>query len=324
MPAKSVSEFKAGEEVDIVLQVREASRGTTKRGSPYMRLILADRTGSIEARKWDCSDEDMSLFAPGARVRVKGAIESYNQRNQIKIANARAAAPEEVRPGQLQQTTSYDVEELKAELLRLAKTVKDKDLLGLLKAFLSDGELMERFSKAPGAVLYHHAYVGGLLEHTVWVTRQAEAIASVNPRLRRDLLIAGAVLHDLGKMYELAVEPMIDRTDAGYLIGHIVLGAIAVAEKIRSLCSFPPDLKLELLHLVLSHHGEQQYGSPVSPATPEALALHHIDNLDAKVQAADAAIEAPAAPGARWTDYSKMLGVRLFRGNRGEAGGSSG
>ena len=318
MPAKSgrkyVQELSAGDVFDGVLLVKEVSLGTTKTGSLYVRATLADRTGSLKAVRWDADERSLGDFPQNGYVRVRGRVESYRGELQIKIEKARAAKDAEVDVSEFQVNSSEDTAEMQKEIKRLARSVKDASLSALLKSFfLEDKDFLERFSRAPGASSYHHAYVGGLLEHTLWVTKQADAVAKENERLQRDLLVAAALLHDIGKMDELSSDPGFSYTDEGYFIGHIVLGTLEVDRRIAAAEGFPADLRLELLHLLLSHHGQKEYGSPVVPATPEAIALHHVDNLDAKVQAADAAMKTPAAEGARWSEYSKMLSARIFR-----------
>jgi 3'-5' exoribonuclease len=311
---KYVGELTPGDVFDGVLLVNEASLATTKTGKYYVRATLADRTGSLKANMWDADEGSLKDFPENGYVRVRGRAESYRGQVQLKIEKVRPAKDSEVDVADFLVTSPEDVGQMQSELKRLASAVKDPSLSALLKSFFTeDEEFLERFSRAPGASSYHHAYVGGLLEHTLWVAKEADAVAKQNERLWRDLLLAAALLHDIGKMDELSSDPGFNYTDEGYLIGHVVLGALEVEKRIRRIDGFPAELRLEMLHMVLSHHGQKEFGSPVMPATPEAIALHHVDNLDAKVQAADAAMKAPAAEGARWSEYNKMLSARMFR-----------
>jgi 3'-5' exoribonuclease len=311
---KMIGELTPGDTFDGVLLVNEASLATTKTGKYYVRAMLGDRTGSLKANRWDADEGSLAGFPLNGYVRVRGVVESYRGQVQLKIDKARAARDGEVDPADFEVVSEKDLGEMVKELKRLARSVKDGHLSALLNAFFTeDKEFLSRFSRAPGASSYHHACIGGLLEHTLWVAKEADAVAGKNDRLWRDLLVTGALLHDIGKMDELSTDPGFSYTDAGYFIGHIVLGTMEVEKRIGRIESFPADLRLEVLHLMLSHHGQKEYGSPVMPATPEALALHHIDNLDAKVQAADAAMKEPAQEGARWSDYNKMLAARVFR-----------
>ena len=318
MASKTVRELQPGDTVDRALLVREASIATTRNGKPYLRATLADRTGEISAIQFDVPEDYLAAFPSGGYVRVRGTAESYKGRVNLKLQAARAAEPSDVDPADFEVVTERDVKALRKDVSKLVRSVKEPDLARLLAAFFDDKAWRERFERAPGASSYHHACVGGLMEHTVDVSRAAAAVAGENERLRRDLLVAGALLHDIGKIDELSPDAGFDRTDAGNFVGHITLGALTVDAKLRELGGFPEVLRLEVLHLLLSHHGQKEWGSPVLPATPEALALHHLDNLDAKVQAADAAARQPAAEGARWSEFSRMLGVRVWRGEAGE------
>jgi len=312
---KTVRDLEPGDTVDRALLVREASLATTRNGKSYLRATLADRTGEISAIQFDVAEDCLGAFPSGGYVRVRGTAESYKGRVNLKLQAARAAQPSEVDPADFEVVTERDAKELSKLVSELVRSVKEPDLSRLLKSFFDDKAWRERFERAPGATNFHHACVGGLMEHTVDVAAAADAVAAGNDRLRRDLLVAGALLHDIGKMDELSPDAGFDRTDAGNFVGHITLGALTVDAKITELGGFPEVLRLEVLHLLLSHHGQKEWGSPVTPATPEAFALHHLDNLDAKVQAADAVARAPAAEGARWSEYSRMLGVRIWRGD---------
>jgi 3'-5' exoribonuclease len=325
---KPVREIEPGDEVDQVFHVREASSATTKHGKPYLRATLGDATGEVGAIQFDVDEKVLESFPKGGYSRVRAVAESYKGKVSLKIAQARAAEGTEADPADFVPTTDEDVKALKKELVKLVRSVRRPELASALRAFFDDAEFVERFTRAPGATSYHHACAGGLLEHTVWVARQADAVAGSNARLDRDLLVAGALLHDIGKMEELSGEAGFEKTDAGNLVGHVVLGALMFDERARGIEDLPEDTRLAFLHMLLSHHGQRDWGSPVLPATAEALALHHLDNLDARVSAADAAVRVAAAPGTRWTEYNKMLGVRVWRGaaaatppSHGTAGG---
>ncbi len=311
---KTIRDLEPGDAVDRALLVREASLATARNGKSYLRATLADRTGDISAIQFDVAENCLDAFPSGGYVRVRGTAESYKGRVNLKLQAARPAEDSEIDPADFEVVTERDMKVLKKDLTKLVRSVKEPDLARLLAGFFDEKAWRKRFERAPGATSFHHACVGGLMEHTLDVASAADAIADGNARLRRDLLVAGALLHDIGKMDELSSDAGFDRTDAGNFIGHITIGALSLDAKLKELGSFPEVLRLEIIHLLLSHHGQKEWGSPVLPATPEALALHHLDNLDAKVQAADAAARAPAAEGAHWSEYSRMLGVRIWRG----------
>jgi 3'-5' exoribonuclease len=213
------------------------------------------------------------------------------------------------------RSTPRDLGELRKQLAELVESVKDQALRALLDAFFGDEEFAAAYGRSPAATEYHHAYVGGLLEHSVSMARSAATLAAERgAELDRDLLVAGALLHDLGKVCEMTAGPAFDYTDAGRLVGHIVLGCIEADRRMAAIADFPAQTRLHVLHLLASHHGQKEFGAPVLPATPEALALHHLDNLDAKVRAA---ADAEPKPGEEaWSDYQRMLGARVYKRSR--------
>jgi len=306
-----VNSLSEGNSVEEVFFVKESSLRTARTGSLYLDAVLADRTGSIPAKLWRAEENTLQRVPRGGYVRVRGFVESYRNTLQLKIEDAAPVRAEDIDPQDYHAASERDVEEMKEEMKGLVGAVKGRDLKKLLGRVF-DGPFAEEFASAPAASSYHHAYRGGLLEHTVAVAKAARACAKLDPRLDPDLLLAGALLHDVGKAHELACDPGPDYTDEGRLLGHMFLGAKRVDEAIASTEGFPPLLRLRLLHMILSHHGQHEFGAPVLPATPEALALHHLDNIDAKVQAAAPAIEPDASDG-NWTDYMRMLSVRVFK-----------
>jgi 3'-5' exoribonuclease len=317
VPARTpVRDLTPGMNVDCIFNVREVALSTAKNGNQYIRALLADKSGAIKANKWDADEGVLACFSQGGYVRVRGTVESFRGQNQIKIEQVRSADQAEVDPTDFLATTDRDLGGLRKELKRLVKSVKNSHLSALLqRIFEEDHDLFEAYCRAPAANKYHHAYIGGLLEHSVAIAKGGEAIAEANDRLDRDLLVTGALLHDIGKIEELSSDVGFDKTDEGQMVGHICLGAIMLHDIMSGMGQFPQDLRLQLLHLVLSHHGMREYGSPIVPATAEALALHHLDNLDAKVQAADAAAHQPAPEGAKWTEFVRMLETRVYRGH---------
>jgi 3'-5' exoribonuclease len=311
----NVKDLVEGMSVEEVYLVKDASMRETRTGKNYIAAQLADATGGITTRMWDAQPAHAASFKAGSFVQVRGHVESYQGQPQLVINSFRAVDPAGVDVSAFLRATPKDVGELEKEVRRLVKSVKDKPLGALLEAFFGDADFMARFTRAPAAAEYHHAYVGGLMEHTAAVAATAEKVAESRPdELDRDLLVAGALLHDIGKAYELSAGPAMDYTDAGRLIGHIVMGCLEAERRMGAIEKFPTETRRQVLHLIVSHHGQREFGSPVLPATPEALALHHIDNLDAKVRAA---ADAPPQPGDdAWSDYQRMLGVRIYQRKR--------
>ncbi len=310
----TVEELAEGLSVEEVYLVRNASMRETRTGKNYIAAELGDATGKITTRVWDAQPAHASSFKAGNFLHVRGHVESYQGQPQLVVGSFRPVEAAEVDMAAFLPATPRDVGEMQKKLEALVKSVKDKPLRALLNAFFDDEDFAARFSQAPAASDFHHAYVGGLLEHTVSVAGSAARTAEEHQELDRDLLVAGALLHDLGKVWELSAGPVMDYTDAGRLLGHIVMGSLEAEKRMSAIPGFPAETRRQLLHLLISHHGQREFGSPVLPATPEALALHHLDNLDAKIRAA--ADAAPQAPGEPWSDFKRMLGVRIYRRKR--------
>jgi len=311
-----IEDLVEGTAVDEIFLVKESSMRETRTGKNYIAAKLSDSSGSITTRMWDATPAHAAQFKAGAFLRVRGRVESYQGQPQLVVNSLREVDAAGVDPADFMPTTPRDVKELKQELGRLVESVKDEALSALLGSFFDDEDFRARFCRVPAASDFHHAYGAGLLEHTVAVAATAEKVAESRPGdLDRDLLIAGALLHDIGKTYELTAGPNFDYTDAGRLIGHIVMGCLEAEKRMGAIPDFPAETRRQVLHLIVSHHGQREFGSPVLPATPEALALHHIDNLDAKIRAA--ADTSPQPGDDTWSDYQRMLGVRVYQRRRG-------
>ena len=309
----NIEDLAEGLSVEETYLVTEGSLREARNGKSYIAAALADATGSVSARVWDARPEQAGVFRAGSYVRVRGFAETYQGSLQLVVSSFRPVAPGEVEARAFLPATEADPAELERRLAAVSGRVQDQALAGLLQAFFGDGEFMGRFRESPAAVEFHHACLGGLLEHTVAVAESAEATAAARPELDRDLLVAGALLHDVGKVWELSASPAFDYTDDGRLVGHIVMGVLEADRRMAAIEGFPAETRRQLLHLLASHHGQREYGSPVLPVTAEALALHHLDNLDAKVRAA---VEAPTPMGGDWSEFRKMLGVRVYHRKR--------
>lgn len=287
----------------------------SSRDKPYLRLTLGDRTGSIDAFVWDNAPEYAAQLEEGDVVEVRGRPQVHKDTPQLRVDHLRkvedlgAVDPSEFRPG-LDAMVRQKIWE---DTVRLLAQVGNPFVAALLRTYTDDLALREAYLEAPAAKSFHHAYVGGLAEHTLAVMRLAWAVAELYPgRLQRDLLVAGAFLHDVAK-----VEEMCPRTgaytDAGRLLGHIALGARRLRERAAGVPDFPEPLLLHLEHLILSHHERIDWGSPVEPQTLEAMALNFIDNLDAKLAGAWAWLEGEEVPAGGWSSYWKGLGRQLHR-----------
>jgi len=306
----------ANQTVDEVYLLRVCQLRTTRRGKFYLHLELEDRTGRINARMWNATEALFKALDGAQFVRVSSRVEVYQDALQMIVDTIRSVRPDEVNVAEFLPTTTRDVDAMWTTLRALAATVTEPHLSTLLTAVLDDETFAAKFRKAPAAVTYHQPFLGGLLEHTLSVTEMADIVAARYPRLDRDLLIAGCILHDIGKVDELSYDTAFDYTDRGRLIGHLIIAVGYLQDRVREIEGFPPELFDVLSHLILSHHGEYEWGSPKLPMTAEAFALHHLDNLDAKVEASTRAIESKRVGEGNWTEFNRMFQRRLYRGPR--------
>jgi 3'-5' exoribonuclease len=255
-----------------------------KGGGKYLALTLADKTGQFEARMWEQFEQAFATCNAGCYVKAQGRIDKYQGRYQITLQQMRVAAENEVDTADFQPTTQYDIDALWAELNGFVDSFSNPYLQQLVRSFLDDPELGPAFRTAPAAKMLHHAWIGGLLEHVVFLLRLAERIAPQYPEVDRDLLMAGAILHDFGKVRELAWKSSFSYTAEGQLLGHITIVIGLLREKVRLIEGFPERLRILVEHLILSHHGRFEFGSPKLPMTPEAIVFSAIDDLEAKMQ----------------------------------------
>ena len=317
MEQVKIKNFAEGDIVEGFYAVKDASLQTTTTGKNYIRITISDSSGVISGNMWDASKELFSTFRPGSIIKTRAVVESYRGKLQVKIDKLRLADSSEVDYSQFIPKTKFNIDSLWNELNGFIDTIADSEYKLMVEHIFSSNEVCEKFKMSPAAKSNHHAYIGGLLEHTVSLLRYAVAFATASPvGLDLDLLIAGTVLHDIGKIYELSVQAIIDYTDRGKLLGHLIIGSIMVEDAARELEGFPEEKKILLQHMILSHHGKYEYGSPVLPAIPEAFALHHIDNLDAKTVAACRIINEDESENS-WTERSWMLDTTLYKKGQG-------
>jgi 3'-5' exoribonuclease len=253
-------------------------------GGQYLALTLADKTGSFEARMWEDFADALATCSSGCYVKVQGRIDKYQGRFQITLSKMRSAAESEIDTADFQPTTQYDIAALTSELNDFVSSFTNPHLQTLVRSFLDDPDLGPAFRTAPAAKMLHHAWIGGLLEHVVFLLRLAERIAPQYPEVDRDLLMTGAILHDFGKVRELAWKTSFSYTAEGQLLGHITIVIGMLRDKIRLLPDFPDRLRILVEHLILSHHGRFEFGSPKLPMTAEAIVFSAIDDLEAKMQ----------------------------------------
>lgn len=314
-PRSWIKDLRPGDEVDEAYAVRSREVRQRRSGGPYLALVLADRSGEVAALAWENVDRIGDLCEPGRIVRIGGQVQRYNQRLQLVVR--RAASADDVDPGGdlFIRSSRMPVAVLWQALEEQIEGIADPHLKQLLFRVYADPDVREKFRIAPAARSLHHAYRSGLLEHTVSMCRAGRALAS-HYELDEDLVVAGCLVHDLGKIWELEAGASIEYTDDGRLLGHIPMTAAYLDRRIDELPEFPAETRRQLLHIVLSHHGEYEYGSPRRPKFPEALLVHVVDNLDSKLAGMLEAIHGDCAPDAAWTPYSRILERFVYRRRR--------
>jgi 3'-5' exoribonuclease len=309
-----VNQIKDGDKVESIFLVKDKNTGITKNGNLYIHLMLMDRTGEIKARIWDNAEEFKKKFEKNNFIKVKSRASLYQKMLQLTIKDLEYIPSDEVFIDDFLPKTKSNIEKLFNELKKHANGINNIHLKKLLELFLKDEEWMHLFKMAPAAKSLHHAYIGGLLEHTLNLVKLVIEISKLYPRLNIDLLISGAILHDIGKIKELSFQNVFDYTDKGRLVGHITIGVEMLNEKIQELPDFPFELDLLLKHLILSHHGHFEFGSPKRPKTLEAIALYYLDDLDAKIDGIARLIDVENDNKSPWTSFSRLYERYFFKG----------
>lgn len=316
MKSQFTEALSLGDTIQDVFVVSRIALGQYERGE-YLRLRLADRTGKISAVMWSGAAEAYRSIRSGELAWVEGRVESYRGELQVKVSRlSRVPFDEGIDSGDFLPRSRFSPEELRQRLSIVVSQVGDDSCRRLLEALLADEEMMDKFSRAPGGKTWHHAYVGGLLEHTLSVVELCRLVAPLYPGVKVDLLTTGAVFHDLGKTRELTYDIALDYATEGRLVGHVVMSYDLVRHYAAQVEGFPEDSLLYLEHMILSHHGEIER-SPVLPMTLEACLLHYLDNMDAQMMATINEMEKVRDLGREWTEYIKLLGRPLFVGALG-------
>lgn len=309
-----IGELREGERINEIYLCKQKQTAMTKAGKPYESLVLQDRTGTLDAKIWDPSSNGIEECDALDYVNVMGDVISFQGNLQLNIKRLRKASEGEYEPADYLPVSQYDVEEMYRELQGYVKDLTNpylKKLAGDL--FLEDADFAKRFQFHSAAKSVHHGFVGGLLEHTLSVTRLCAFFADTYQILNRDLLITAALFHDIGKLEELSVFPENDYTDEGQLLGHIAMGMEIVGMRIRAIDGFPRGLANELKHCILAHHGELEYGSPKRPAIPEAVALNFADNVDAKMETMKELFANVPAGNTDWQGYNRLFESNIRR-----------
>lgn len=319
MPRQPIASLPPQTRVDQVFLATHKQLRPNRNGQLYLQVDLADRSGSITGRLWNASDDDFDAFDDGDYVWVEGHTQLFSGALQIIVAAISRADPGTYDEADFHVLSTADVAGLEAELRRILETIASAPLRDLTAAVLADGPLMQALARSPAGVKHHHAYTGGLLEHVVSLLRLADRVAPLYPDIDRDFLLVGVLLHDIGKTVELESEKGFSYTDAGQLLGHVLLGLEIVDRTIRTVEArtgrpFDAETALRIKHMIASHHGQYEFGAPKLPMTLEAIALHHLDHLDAKLAATVQLLRAEAALDGGWTTYQQSHGRKFFRG----------
>jgi 3'-5' exoribonuclease len=283
-----------------------------KTGDPYLALTLGDRTGQIEAKMWDNVEDSLDAFEQDDFLKVKGLINKYKNRFQLTIHKLRKLGESEIDFSDYLPKTTKNIDELWQTLTDFVASIQNTHLRNLVQGFMADPEIAQAYRNAPAAKTLHHAYIGGLLDHVVSLFRSCDLICRNYPQVNRDLVLAGAFLHDIGKIHELTYNRSFSYTTRGQLLGHMIIELEMLQAKLSLVPDFPPELKTLLEHLIISHHGEYEFGSPKLPMFPEALVLHYMDDLDSKMESMRALFDREVEQENPWTSYNASLGRPLL------------
>lgn len=309
---KRLNELSAGDEFTLFLIITKSEIKTAKTGKPFLSLELRDQSALLPAKVWSKFEESADQLKEGTIVKVAGSIEEFNNALQIRVEKIRPAKDEDnVSPDDFLPKSRKPLNELIGELKGVIGSISNPYLSALIKKILS-GKNLERYSRTPAGKAWHHAYIHGLLEHTLEIIKICDLMALIHPEIKRDLLITGALLHDFGKTEELTYDTAFDYSDKGKLLGHIVISALEVEKAADGIPEFPEELKNQLLHLILSHQGKLEFASPVEPKTLEAIVLYQADELSAKTNAYKYAIESDKNKGSRWTRFLNLANTSLY------------
>ena len=308
-----ISDIRDRSQVDSVFLVKEKISALARNGKPYLTLHLMDKTGEIEGRVWDNVDFLGSLFDKDDFIAVRSKATVYLGKMQLIISELARIPDDEVNLADFLPEGDRAVPDMLAELSHVVASCNDRNLRLLLEAFFNDPGFLDLYSKAPAAKGMHHVYLGGLLEHSLAVARLVDVVVPLYPSLNRDLLLAGALLHDIGKVREMSYLRSFDYTDEGKLIGHITIGVEMVHEKLVLMDGFPAETAMLLKHMIISHHGQYEFGSPKRPKTLESTVLNYLDDLDSKINGIRTHMRKEPASRSRWTSYHRLYDRYFYK-----------
>jgi 3'-5' exoribonuclease len=321
MPRRFIADLVERENVDQIFLAAEKQLRTNRNGNHYLQIRLSDRTGCVTGMMWNGGDAAYGTFDNGDYLRVQATAQIYNGALQLIVNKLEKAPLSKIDESDFITLGPAQVDALAARMAQMLRGVANSHLRNLAECFLIDEAFMRKFTRAPAGVKNHHAYHGGLLEHVVSLMELAAVVAPRYPSIDPELLLFGAFLHDMGKIDELTYEPDLAYSDEGQLLGHVILAISMLDEKLKQAESlgqeeFPPELAMRLKHMIVSHHGEYEFGSPKLPMTLEAIALHYLDNLDAKIHTLGQLMREDANTDSNWTPFQPSLNRKIFKGQR--------
>ncbi len=308
-----IKDIRAGDSLDDVFVLSEKTMAQKRDGNNFLNITLSDKTGNIRGVIWDRVDDISAGTASGDFVQIQGTVSEYKGMLQLVVKNMTTLPSDSINPSDFLPATHRDIDKMFLRLLKITASMEAEHLKKLFEAFFNDMNFVGKFKNAPAAKKMHHAYIGGLLEHTLSMALLADRISGHYSGVDRDLLLAGAILHDIGKIREFNYKYSIDYSDEGRFLSHIVIGIMMLDEKIQALEDFPEDQAVLLRHMIVSHHGTREFGSPEPPKTIEAVLLNYIDEIDAKVNGIRDFI-ATEDPNESWTSYHRLLGRHFYKG----------
>lgn len=317
MKKQFIADIKAGDGVDDIFVLSEKILSQKRDGDNFLNVTISDKTGKLKGVVWDNVNQIATGITSGDFAYVNGSVSEYKGALQVVIKKMEPFPPDRIDPSDFLPQTSRNIEDMFERLVKRANSITTDYLKALINAFFNDGEFVNKFKTAPAAKKMHHAYIGGLLEHTVSMASLADKIAGHYGGVNRDLLLTGAILHDIGKIDEFDYQSKIDYSDKGRLLNHIVIGIKMVDDKLSGIHNFPEDQMLLLKHMIVSHHGTREFGSPEPPKTIEAILLNYIDEIDSKVNAVRDFI-ASEDPDETWTSYHRLLERHFYKGKRND------
>ena len=312
-----VKDIQPGQQIQDTYMVTQPVLRNTTRGDLYIAMFLSDKTGKVNSRLWQATEQLYQSIPSEGFVAIRGKSELYQGSMQIVVNDVQVVEPDQVKLMDYMPRTEKNISEMYEQFKAIIGTIANTDLKNLTAVFFNDTELMKQFCIAPAAMMMHHNYLGGLLEHTLSMATVAQVLFPLYPKIQKDLVLAAIFLHDIAKTQELSYKIGFGYTDRGQLLGHIIQGTQMITQKADDLNAdgtpINPEVLDSLLHIIVSHHGQYDYGSPKLPATPEAFMVNYIDNLDAKMNQTETLIENDLGDGGNWTSYQRSLETRLYR-----------